>query len=131
MFKFVMDAHGLAGIFSIPVRKSRECAVDEGVAFTGYLPQENVLVSYGRAIEAQYHKPDNIPYHNSEHAADVLQSTHVLLAVGGLGGRISDVDRLSILIAAVAHDVGQCDRFPLQCLAHNCSVTYSHPRLVS
>lgn len=43
---------------------------------------ERALLGYARALEQHYH-PD-VAYHNSLHAADVLQSTHVLLATPAL-----------------------------------------------
>lgn len=43
---------------------------------------EQTLLGYARALELHYH-PD-VAYHNSLHAADVLQSTHVLLAAPAL-----------------------------------------------
>lgn len=47
------------------------------------------MVTYMLTLEDHYH-PD-VAYHNSLHAADVLQSTHVLLATPAL-----DVSTLSL-----------------------------------
>ncbi|ETW04423.1 hypothetical protein, variant [Aphanomyces invadans] len=46
------------------------------------------------------------PYHNAEHAADVMQSVHHFLTLGGLGTIISKRGRLATLVAAACHDVG-------------------------
>jgi len=46
------------------------------------------------------------PYHNRTHAADVLQSSHFMLVKGGLGEYLSDLDKLSFLVAAMVHDFG-------------------------
>eukprot|EP00754_Rhynchopus_humris_P029350 Rhum_TRINITY_DN15211_c19_g1::Rhum_TRINITY_DN15211_c19_g1_i1::g.145000::m.145000/K13293/PDE4; cAMP-specific phosphodiesterase 4 len=49
--------------------------------------------------------PSN-PYHSQEHAADVLQSTHVLLmSHGSLRGFLTDVDLFTLMISAVCHDL--------------------------
>ena len=40
------------------------------------------LVTYLMHVEDHYHREN--PYHNSQHAADVTQSTHVLLNVQAL-----------------------------------------------
>ena len=47
------------------------------------------------------------PYHNNIHAADVLQTTHALLQIGGadLMGIYSSLEVFTILIAAALHDV--------------------------
>ncbi|KAF0719697.1 Aste57867_863 [Aphanomyces stellatus] len=46
------------------------------------------------------------PYHNAEHAADVMQSMHHFLTLGGLGTQIPMRGRFAALIAAACHDVG-------------------------
>ncbi|CAK4073529.1 unnamed protein product [Aphanomyces euteiches] len=46
------------------------------------------------------------PYHNAEHAADVMQSMHHFLTLGGLGTQMSMRGRFAALIAAACHDVG-------------------------
>lgn len=45
------------------------------------------------------------PYHNAKHAADVLQSVHVLLHSGGLVGTYADpLTLLGCYLAAIVHD---------------------------
>eukprot|EP00741_Cyanophora_paradoxa_P019347 tig00000215_g18675.t1 len=44
------------------------------------------------------------PYHNRTHAADVTQCMTFLLTRGGLGGYLTDEDRLAGVIASVIHD---------------------------
>lgn len=45
------------------------------------------------------------PYHNATHAADVLQSMHVLLHRGGLaGGYTNPLELLACYLAAAIHD---------------------------
>ncbi|KAM4754577.1 3',5'-cyclic-AMP phosphodiesterase 4A [Cyanocitta cristata] len=64
---------------------------------------ERALLGYARALEQHYH-PD-VAYHNSLHAADVLQSTHVLLATPALDAVFTDLEVLAALFAAAIHDV--------------------------
>ncbi|GAX75245.1 hypothetical protein CEUSTIGMA_g2690.t1 [Chlamydomonas eustigma] len=61
------------------------------------------LVQFLLRIEEGY--PSN-PYHNRMHAADVLQSLHVLLCQGGLrqGNICDDLSMLSCYLAAIIHD---------------------------
>ena len=53
------------------------------------------MVTYMLTLEDHYH-PD-VAYHNSLHAADVLQSTHVLLATPALDVSTTWAPRLSSL----------------------------------
>lgn len=55
-----------------------------------------------RAIEQGYQETN--PYHNRIHAADVLQTLHSLLTSQGLS--LNKTQHLSILLAAILHDVG-------------------------
>jgi cAMP-specific phosphodiesterase 4 len=54
-------------------------------------------------VEANHRKEN--PYHNAIHAADVIQSAHVLLSRGFSKG-LSDLEVLSCIFAAANHDVG-------------------------
>eukprot|EP00992_Anisonema_acinus_P015975 TRINITY_DN9969_c0_g1_i2.p1 TRINITY_DN9969_c0_g1~~TRINITY_DN9969_c0_g1_i2.p1 ORF type:complete len:429 (-),score=107.99 TRINITY_DN9969_c0_g1_i2:196-1482(-) len=64
---------------------------------------EQVLVNFLQAVESGYH-PN--PYHNSTHAADVLQITHYIMEPGGLKETIkmSQNDCLAALLSAAIHD---------------------------
>lgn len=64
---------------------------------------EQIALNWISAIEAGYHRN---PYHNSLHAADVLQVTHFILAEGGLARRcqLSDEQYFAAIIAAAIHD---------------------------
>lgn len=62
-----------------------------------------ILCSFFRTVEAHY-LPN--PYHNSTHAADVLQTLHAMLHLGGKECASSQLDIFSLLVAAVVHDVG-------------------------
>ncbi|XP_054161516.1 cAMP-specific 3',5'-cyclic phosphodiesterase-like isoform X2 [Oppia nitens] len=47
----------------------------------------------------------NVPYHNSLHAADVVQSVHVLLLSPALDSVFTDLEILTALFSAAIHDV--------------------------
>ena len=66
--------------------------------------KEETLVEYLYAIEDRYIK--DVCYHNDVHAADVTQSLHALLQMGGKKFADEKWELFSILIAAVVHDVG-------------------------
>jgi len=46
------------------------------------------------------------PYHNSLHAADVTQTVHFFLSVGGLATFLDKFEILGLLLAAMVHDLG-------------------------
>ena len=50
---------------------------------------EGVLARFLVAVEAAYHP---VPFHNSQHAADVMHSVHVLLGTPALHGVFSAVE---------------------------------------
>lgn len=60
------------------------------------------LINFLLNLEDHYLK---VPYHNSNHAADVTQSVHVLLLMPALEGVFSDLEVLAILFSAAIHDV--------------------------
>uniref|UniRef100_A0AAY4APU1 Phosphodiesterase n=1 Tax=Denticeps clupeoides TaxID=299321 RepID=A0AAY4APU1_9TELE len=63
----------------------------------------DTFVSYVMTLEDHYHS--NVAYHNSLHAADVTQSTHVLLSTPALDAVFTDLEILAALFAAAIHDV--------------------------
>ena len=69
---------------------------------TEFRVQMPILCSFLRTVEADY-LPN--PYHNSTHAADVLQTLNTMLQLGGKYYASSPLDIFSILVAAVIHDV--------------------------
>jgi len=62
-----------------------------------------VLCNFWGGTQSGYH-PN--PYHNSNHAADVLQITHFIISPGGMADvlRLSKEDLLAAIIAAGIHD---------------------------
>ena len=61
------------------------------------------LIEFLMVIETEY--KDN-PYHNRTHAADVTQSLHALLEMGGKQYVSEHIQLLAVLLSAVVHDVG-------------------------
>ncbi|CAH2310950.1 cAMP-specific 3, 5 -cyclic phosphodiesterase 4B isoform X1 [Pelobates cultripes] len=63
----------------------------------------DTLVTYTMTLEDHYHS--DVAYHNSLHAADVTQSTHVLLSTPALDAVFTDLEILAAIFAAAIHDV--------------------------
>ncbi|XP_046374224.1 cAMP-specific 3',5'-cyclic phosphodiesterase 4C-like isoform X4 [Haliotis rufescens] len=63
----------------------------------------HTLVTYLMHLEEHYHR--ETPYHNSIHASDVTQSTHVLLSAPALENVFTDLEILSAIYACAIHDV--------------------------
>ncbi len=60
-----------------------------------------------RNVEKEYSPRDVNPYHNNIHAADVIQSTHALLQMGGSDMAIAytSLETFAIILAAALHDI--------------------------
>ncbi|XP_068020944.1 3',5'-cyclic-AMP phosphodiesterase 4C isoform X1 [Melanerpes formicivorus] len=63
----------------------------------------NTFLTYMLTLEDHYH-PD-VAYHNSIHAADVAQSTHVLLSTPALEAVFTDLEIMAAIFASAIHDV--------------------------
>ncbi|XP_029798138.1 cAMP-specific 3',5'-cyclic phosphodiesterase 4D isoform X3 [Suricata suricatta] len=63
----------------------------------------DTLVTYLMTLEDHYHA--DVAYHNSIHAADVVQSTHVLLSTPALEAVFTDLEILAAIFASAIHDV--------------------------
>ncbi|XP_072346876.1 3',5'-cyclic-AMP phosphodiesterase 4B-like isoform X1 [Scyliorhinus torazame] len=63
----------------------------------------DTFLTYIMTLEDHYHA--DVVYHNSLHAADVTQSTHVLLSTPALDAVFTDLETLAALFAAAIHDV--------------------------
>ncbi|XP_065886892.1 dual specificity calcium/calmodulin-dependent 3',5'-cyclic nucleotide phosphodiesterase 1A-like [Dysidea avara] len=64
----------------------------------------NVLDNFLIAVENGYKRYKN-PYHNSTHAADVVQTVYCLVKRTGIMDWMTSLELLAILIAAAIHDV--------------------------
>ncbi|XP_065167744.1 high affinity cAMP-specific and IBMX-insensitive 3',5'-cyclic phosphodiesterase 8-like isoform X3 [Atheta coriaria] len=94
---------------------------------------ERTMYNWLLKIEANYHSSN--PYHNSAHAADVLQAVAVFLTKDRLRLVLDPIDQATALIAAAAHDVdhpGRSSAFlansanPLAILYNDITVLESH-----
>ncbi|XP_074060903.1 3',5'-cyclic-AMP phosphodiesterase 4C isoform X3 [Macrotis lagotis] len=63
----------------------------------------DTLITYLLTLEDHYHA--DVAYHNSIHAADVAQSTHVLLSTPALEAVFTDLEILAAIFASAIHDV--------------------------
>eukprot|EP00761_Pharyngomonas_kirbyi_P014183 gb/GECH01014213.1/.p1 GENE.gb/GECH01014213.1/~~gb/GECH01014213.1/.p1 ORF type:complete len:639 (+),score=144.73 gb/GECH01014213.1/:1-1917(+) len=69
----------------------------------------------------------NNPYHNKIHAADVLQTMHSLIQMGEMTRYFTELDVLSIIIAAIVHDYdhpGKSNSFSIK-TGSNLALTYN------
>ncbi|XP_076135228.1 3',5'-cyclic-AMP phosphodiesterase 4C-like isoform X1 [Alosa pseudoharengus] len=63
----------------------------------------DTFLTFMMTLEAHYHT--DVAYHNSIHAADVVQSTHVLLSRPALEAVFTDLEIMAALFASAIHDV--------------------------
>uniref|UniRef100_A0A8C0XJ36 Phosphodiesterase n=2 Tax=Castor canadensis TaxID=51338 RepID=A0A8C0XJ36_CASCN len=75
---------------------------ERGLMKTFQIPGDT-LATYLMTLEGHYR--GDVAYHNSLHAADVAQSTHVLLATPALEAVFTDLEVLAAIFASAIHDV--------------------------
>ncbi|XP_030631711.1 cAMP-specific 3',5'-cyclic phosphodiesterase 4D isoform X2 [Chanos chanos] len=63
----------------------------------------DTFITFMMTLEENYHS--DVAYHNNIHAADVVQSTHVLLSTPALEAVFTDLEILAALFASAIHDV--------------------------
>ncbi|XP_012683222.2 cAMP-specific 3',5'-cyclic phosphodiesterase 4D isoform X2 [Clupea harengus] len=63
----------------------------------------DTFITFMMTLEENYHA--DVAYHNNIHAADVVQSTHVLLSTPALEAVFTDLEILAALFASAIHDV--------------------------
>uniref|UniRef100_A0A672KD22 Phosphodiesterase n=1 Tax=Sinocyclocheilus grahami TaxID=75366 RepID=A0A672KD22_SINGR len=63
----------------------------------------DTFITYLMTLEDHYHA--DVAYHNNIHAADVTQSTHVLLSMPALEAVFTDLEILAAIFASAIHDV--------------------------
>ncbi|XP_077471227.1 3',5'-cyclic-AMP phosphodiesterase 4C-like isoform X2 [Stigmatopora argus] len=63
----------------------------------------DTFITFMMTLEDHYHA--EVAYHNNIHAADVVQSTHVLLSTPALEAVFTDLEILAALFASAIHDV--------------------------
>ncbi|XP_045544834.1 cAMP-specific 3',5'-cyclic phosphodiesterase 4D-like [Salmo salar] len=72
----------------------------------------DTFITYLMTLEDYYH--GDVAYHNNIHAADVTQSTHVLLSTPALEAVFTDLEILAAIFASAIHDVDHLV-FPMIC----------------
>lgn len=60
------------------------------------------FIAFFEHVETRYHLK---PYHNIQHATDVLFNTHCLLSGTDLGSKLSSLQKYTMLLTAILHDV--------------------------
>ncbi|XP_071583936.1 3',5'-cyclic-AMP phosphodiesterase 4C isoform X3 [Heliangelus exortis] len=63
----------------------------------------DTFITYMLTLEDHYHA--DVAYHNNIHAADVAQSTHVLLSTPALEAVFTDLEIMAAIFASAIHDV--------------------------
>ncbi|XP_038157836.1 cAMP-specific 3',5'-cyclic phosphodiesterase 4C-like isoform X3 [Cyprinodon tularosa] len=63
----------------------------------------DTFLTFMMTLEDHYHA--DVAYHNNIHAADVVQSTHVLLSTPALEAVFTDLEIMAALFASAIHDV--------------------------
>uniref|UniRef100_A0A4W5R456 Phosphodiesterase n=1 Tax=Hucho hucho TaxID=62062 RepID=A0A4W5R456_9TELE len=63
----------------------------------------DTFVTFMMTLEDHYHT--DVAYHNNIHAADVVQSTHVLLSTPALEAVFTDLEIMAALFSSAIHDV--------------------------
>ncbi|XP_029285946.1 cAMP-specific 3',5'-cyclic phosphodiesterase 4D isoform X2 [Cottoperca gobio] len=63
----------------------------------------DTFVTLMMTLEDHYHA--DVAYHNNIHAADVVQSTHILLSTPALEAVFTDLEIMAVLFASAIHDV--------------------------
>ncbi|XP_056270084.1 cAMP-specific 3',5'-cyclic phosphodiesterase 4C isoform X2 [Pseudoliparis swirei] len=75
---------------------------DRDLLKTFKIPSDTFLALM-MALEDNYHA--DVAYHNNIHAADVVQSIHVLLSTPALEAVFTDLEVMAVLFASAIHDV--------------------------
>ena len=89
---------------ALPSEKEEGTSALDGYGFlSSFGIRGDTVCNYIRAIEGDYRATNS--YHSSTHAADVVQTLHVLIQRSEMKFG-SSLDLFSILLAAVVHDVG-------------------------
>uniref|UniRef100_A0A7S1YUX3 Phosphodiesterase n=1 Tax=Ditylum brightwellii TaxID=49249 RepID=A0A7S1YUX3_9STRA len=94
---------------SITESEPSDCGLPKNAKKEGYNFVESFNVApstmceFLRVVESEYNARN--PYHNATHAADVLQTTHVLLQCGAKKFVSKSLEEYSLLVAAAVHDI--------------------------
>lgn len=79
------------------------CIFQERDLLKSFRIPDDTFISYMITLEDHYHA--DVAYHNNIHAADVVQSIHVLLSTPALEAVFTDLEIMAALFASAIHDV--------------------------
>ncbi|XP_036022517.1 cAMP-specific 3',5'-cyclic phosphodiesterase 4C isoform X4 [Onychomys torridus] len=88
--------------FGVQTDREGQLAKERDLLKTFQIPADT-LMTYLLTLEGHYHA--DVAYHNSVHAADVVQSAHVLLGTPALEAVFTDLEVLAAVFACAIHDV--------------------------
>merc|ERR1719464_134848 len=89
-----------------PVRFAGWEAMRRNGFFTQYAIDPDKAQRFLKGAESMYETPENVPYHNNLHAADVTQAVHALLGDIGFRPFFDQLSSLTLVLSAVIHDMG-------------------------
>ena len=88
-----------------PLKEVGYCAFRQLGLYDNFTIKQNVLLAFLTRVEHKY-RVDNF-YHNSIHAADVLNSCIFLLCTDAYkSGKFLELEMFGMVVAAIGHDVG-------------------------
>jgi len=70
------------------------------------MPQDETLHCFLEAVQSGYQPREKVPFHNFSHAVDVMHAVSRVLRNTHSNEFISELEQYSLLVAAIAHDVG-------------------------
>ncbi|CAL8252042.1 unnamed protein product [Merluccius merluccius] len=79
------------------------CIFQERDLLKSFRIPADTFITFMMTLEDHYHQ--DVAYHNNIHAADVVQSTHVLLSTPALEAVFTDLEIMAVLFASAIHDV--------------------------
>ncbi|XP_054835625.1 cAMP-specific 3',5'-cyclic phosphodiesterase 4C isoform X2 [Eublepharis macularius] len=88
--------------FGVKTDQEGPLAKERDLLKTFRIPSDT-FITFLMTLEDHYH--GDVAYHNNIHAADVAQSTHVLLSMPALEAVFTDLEILAAIFAAAIHDV--------------------------
>ncbi|CAB1325987.1 unnamed protein product [Coregonus sp. 'balchen'] len=88
--------------FGVPSSQETLLAKERELLKSFKIPADT-FITFMMTLEDHYHH--DVAYHNNIHAADVVQSTHVLLSTPALEAVFTDLEILAALFASAIHDV--------------------------